>query len=258
MAAGTAAAVLTAVEGDVLVITINRPAARNAVNAAVAEGIAAALDVLDDEAGLAAGVLTGAGGGFSSGMDLKAFAGGELPMVGDRGFAGIVRRASRKPLIAAVEGFAVAGGLEVALACDLIVAAQGARMGLPEVKLALIATGGGLLRLAQRMPYHAAMEIGLTGKPMTAERLHELGVINRLADPGEALAVALALAAEITANAPLALAATKHIVEHAGEWGLTEGWRQQDPIAVRIQESEDAREGVIAFAEKRPPVWRGR
>ncbi|MCZ4493977.1 MAG: enoyl-CoA hydratase [Conexibacter sp.] len=258
MAADTAAAVRTAVEGDVLVITIDRPAARNAVNVAVAQGIAAALDRLDVDDALAIGVLTGAGGGFSAGMDLKGFARGETPVVGDRGFAGIVRRASRKPLIAAVEGFAVAGGLEVALACDLIVAARGARMGLPEVKRSLIAAGGGLLRLAQRMPYHAAMEIGLTGEPMSAERLHELGVVNRLAEPGQALTVALALAAEITPNAPLALAATKHIVEHATEWGLEEGWRRQEPIVARVHGSEDAQEGAVAFAEKRPAVWRGR
>src|SRR5918911_607038 len=198
-------AVLTERRERILLITINRPDQRNAVNAAVAEGIAAALDELDDDEGLSVGVLTGAGKGFSAGMDLKAFVSGQRPWVGDRGFAGIVQRAARKPLIAAIEGFAVAGGLEVALACDLIVAAKGAQLGVPEVKRSLVAAGGALLRLPRRLPYGIAMELALTGDPIDAERAHALGVVNRLAEPGGAGDAALELAARIAPNGPLAL-----------------------------------------------------
>src|SRR5207248_4451202 len=146
------------------------------------------------------------------GMDLKAFVTGERPYAGDRGFAGIVQRPPAKPLIAAIEGFAVAGGLEVALACDLIVAARGARLGVPEVKRSLVAAGGALLRLPRALPRNVAMELALTGDPVEAERGFELGLVNRLADPGQALEVALGLAGEIAANGPLALAATKRIL----------------------------------------------
>src|SRR5215212_5980509 len=175
------------VDGDVLEITIDRPEARNAVNLAVAEGIAAALDRLDGEESLRAGILTGAGGTFCAGMDLKAFVAGERPHVEGRGFAGIVQGPPRKPLIAAVEGYAVAGGFEVALACDLIVAARDARFGIPEVKRSLVAAAGGLLRLPRRIPYHLAMELALTGEPISAERAAEMGIVNRLSDPGGAL-----------------------------------------------------------------------
>src|ERR687890_466086 len=184
-------AVLTERRDGVLLITLNRPEARNAVNLPVAEGVAAALYELDADDALSVGVLTGAGGGFCAGMDLKAFVTGERPWVGDRGFAGIVRRASRKPLIAAIEGFAVAGGLEVALSCDLIVAAEGAKLGIPEAKRSLVAAGGALLRLPRRMPYHVVMELALTGDPLPAERFHEYGVVNRVAPPGGALDAAL-------------------------------------------------------------------
>jgi enoyl-CoA hydratase len=202
--------VLTERRGNVLLITLNRPDARNAIDLSVAEGIAAALEELDGDESLSVGVLTGAGKGFCAGMDLKAFVSGQRPWVGDRGFAGIVRRASVKPLIAAVEGFAVAGGLEVALACDLIVAARGAKLGVPEVKRSLVAAGGALLRLPRRIPYHLAMELALTGDPILAERAAEVGLVNRLAEPGTAVEVALGLADEIAANAPLALVASKH------------------------------------------------
>src|SRR3954462_15987834 len=195
--------VLTERRDGVLLITLNRPDARNAVNTALAEGIAAALDALDADVDLSVGVLTGAGGYFSAGMDLKAFVTGERPWVGDRGFAGIVQRAARKPLIAAVEGFAGAGGFEVALACALIVAAQGAKFGIPEVKRSLVAAGGALLRLPQRMPYGVAMELALTGDTITAERAAELGCVNRIAEPGQALDAALELAAAISKNGPL-------------------------------------------------------
>src|SRR5213079_1031763 len=205
-------AVLTERRDNGLVITLNRPDARNAVNLPLAEGIAAGLDELDADDALSVGVLTGAGGFFCAGMDLKAFVTGERPWVGDRGFAGIVQRPARKPLIAAVEGFAVAGGFEIALACDLIVASKGAKLGIPEVKRSLVAAGGALLRLPQRLPYGIAMEMALTGDPMPAERLHDLGVVNRLAEPGGAVDAALALAAQITPNAPLALIASKQVL----------------------------------------------
>jgi enoyl-CoA hydratase len=251
-------AVLTRREGPVLVITLNRPEARNAIDRAVAEGLAEALDALDADGELGVGVLTGAGRGFCAGMDLKAFVAGESAWVEGRGFAGIVQRAADKPLVAAVEGFAVAGGLEVALACDLLVAARGARLGLPEVKRSLIATGGGLRRLPQRVGLGIAMELALSGDLMTAERAYELGLVNRLADPGTSLAVAIDLADAIAANGPLALTATKRILREQADWGDAEFWPRQDDIARSVMASEDAREGSIAFAEKRPPVWRGR
>src|ERR671933_2261221 len=187
--------VLTERRDGVLLITLNRPDARNAVNLAVAEGIAAALDTLDADDDLTVGVLTGAGKGFSSGMDLKAFAAGERPYAGDRGFAGITQRSAEKPLIAAIEGFAVAGGFEIALACDLIVAARDARLGIPEVKRSLVAAAGALIRLPKRIPYHLAMELALTGDAIGAERAHAIGLVNRLAEPGEAVATARELAA---------------------------------------------------------------
>src|ERR1700681_3795382 len=188
--------------GDTLLITLNRPEVRNAVNAAVAEGVAGALDELDEDDALSVGVLTGAGGFFSAGMDLGAFVKGESPWFGDRGFAGITQRASRKPLIAAIERFAVAGGLEIALACDLIVASRGAKLGIPEAKRSLVAAAGALLRLPRRIPYHVVMELALTGDPLPAERFHEFGLVNELAEPGSAVEVALALAARLAANGP--------------------------------------------------------
>jgi enoyl-CoA hydratase len=251
-------AVLTERRDNVLVITLNRPEARNAVNLALAEGIAAGLDELDSDDGLSVGVITGAGGGFCAGMDLKAFVTGERPWVGDRGFAGIVQRASRKPLIAAIEGFAVAGGFEVALACDLIVASTGAKLGIPEVKRSLVAAGGALLRLPQRMPYGLAMELALTGDNITAERAAELGVVNRVADKGAALDTALELAAAISRNAPLALAATKEVLQRQRDWSEEEFWAKQGEITGPVFVSEDAREGATAFSEKREPVWKGK
>ena len=251
-------AVLTERRDGVLLVTLNRPDARNAFNLAQAEGLAGALDELDGEDGLSVGVLTGAGKGFSAGMDLKAFVAGERPWVGDRGFAGIVQRGPEKPLIAAIEGFAVAGGFEVALACDLIVAARGAKLGIPEVKRSLVAAGGALLRLPQRIPYHVAMELALTGDPITAERGAELGVVNRLSEPGGAVDVAVELAGQISVNGPLSLRASKQIIQRAGDWTEQEGWTRQGEIAGPVMGSEDAREGSVAFAEKRPPVWKGR
>ena len=251
-------AVLTERRGRILQITINRPDQRNAVNAAVAQGIAAALDELDADADLSLGVLTGAGKGFSAGMDLKAFVAGESAWAGDRGFAGITQRAAEKPLIAAIEGFAMAGGLEIALACDLIVAARGARLGVPEVKRSLVAAAGALLRLPQTMPRNLAMELALTGDPIDAERGYELGLVNRLAEPGRALSTALELAEAIAANGPLALAASKRILVESVDWPSTEFFARQGEIAGPVMASEDAKEGAKAFAEKRAPVWKGR
>jgi enoyl-CoA hydratase len=250
--------VLTERRDGVLLITLNRPEARNAVNLPLAEGLAAALDELDADDALRLGVLTGAGGGFCAGMDLKAFVTGERPWVGDRGFAGIVQRASRKPLICAIEGFAVAGGFEIALACDLIVAAKGAKLGVPEVKRSLVAAGGALLRLPQRMPYGLAMELALTGDPISAERAAQLGVVNRLAEPGQAVDVALELGAAIARNGPLALAATKEVLQGQRDWSAEEFWERQGAIAGPVFVSEDAREGAVAFSEKREPRWQGR
>ncbi len=207
-------------------ITINRPEVRNAVNGAVAEGVAGALDQLDGDDDLSVGVLTGAGGFFSAGMDLGAFVKGESPWFGDRGFAGIAQRASQKPLIAAIEGFALAGGMEVALACDLIVAAKGAKMGIPEAKRSLIAAGGALLRLPQRMPYHVVMELALTGDSMPAERFHEFGVVNRLAEPGSAVDVAMELAEQLSKSGPLALIGSKRILQEQFDWSSEEMWRE--------------------------------
>jgi enoyl-CoA hydratase len=250
--------ILTERRERILLITINRPDQRNAVNAAVATGIAAALDELDADAALTLGVLTGAGKGFCAGMDLKAFVTGERPWAGDRGFAGIAQRSAEKPLIAAIEGFAVAGGLEVALACDLIVAARGAKLGVPEVKRSLVAAGGALLRLPRVLPRTVAMELALTGDPITAERGYELGMVNRLAERGQAVQTALELAEQIAANGPLALAATKRILTESVDWPDAEFFSRQAEITGPVMASEDAREGATAFAEKRAPVWRGR
>lgn len=252
----TVPAVLTERRGNVLVITINRPEVRNAVNGAVAEGIGSALDELDADADLAVGVLTGAGGYFCAGMDLGAFVKGERPWFGDRGFAGITQRAARKPLIAAIEGFAVAGGLEIALSCDLVVAAAGSKLGIPEVKRSLVAAAGALLRLPRRMPYHVVMELALTGDPMPAERFHQFGLVNRIAAPGTAVDVALELAAQIAANGPLAVVASKQIVERQQDWTLEDMWGRQGEIAGPVLVSQDAKEGASAFKEKRAPVWK--
>jgi enoyl-CoA hydratase len=251
-------AVLIERRGNVLLITINRPEVRNAVNAAVAAGIAGALEELDGDEDLSVGILTGAGGFFCAGMDLGAFVKGESPWFGDRGFAGIAQRASRKPLIAAIEGFAVAGGMEIALACDLIVAAEGAKLGIPEAKRSLVAAGGALLRLPRRMPYHVVMELALTGDPLPAERFHEFGVVNRLAKPGGAIDAALELAASVAKNAPLALIASKQILQQQFDWSSAEMWEKQGAISGPVFASEDSKEGAAAFKEKRDPVWKGR
>ena len=240
----------------ILVITINRPKARNAVNAAVSRGLADAMDRLDEDPGLSVGVLTGAGGSFCAGMDLKAFARGERVDIEGRGL-GFTQRPPAKPLIAAVEGFALAGGTEVALATDLIVAAKDSAFGIPEVKRGLVAGGGGLLRLPERIPYAVAMELALTGDNLLAERAHELGLVNVLAEPGGALDAAIGLAEKITANGPLAVAATKRIIVESRNWSPEDMWNNQMQILAPVFMSADAKEGAIAFAEKRAPKWTG-
>jgi enoyl-CoA hydratase/carnithine racemase len=240
----------------ILIITINRPQAKNAVNAAVSRGLADAMDRLDDEDGLSVGILTGAGGSFCAGMDLKAFARGENVVVEGRGM-GFTERPPAKPLIAAVEGYCLAGGCELALATDLIVASRDSAFGIPEVKRGLVAGGGGLLRLPQRIPPAVAMELALTGENLPAERARELGLVNLLAEPGSALEAAIGLAERISNNGPLAVAATKRIIVESRGWGPDEIWAKQNKILAPVFMSNDAREGAVAFAEKRPPKWTG-
>jgi enoyl-CoA hydratase len=251
-----ASAVLVEQRDRILLITINRPEAKNAVNAAVSSGLADAMDRLDEDPGLSVGILTGAGGTFSAGMDLKAFARGENVVVEGRGM-GFTERPPAKPLIAAVEGYALAGGTELALATDLIVASTDAAFGIPEVKRGLVAGGGGLLRLPQRIPYQIAMELALTGDNLPAARAHQLGLVNVLTEPAKALDGALALAEKITANGPLAVAATKRIITESRGWQPEVMWREQVKILAPVFGSNDAKEGAIAFAEKRPPRWTG-
>jgi enoyl-CoA hydratase len=249
--------VVTAEQG-VMVITINRPQARNAVTLAVAEGVAAALDELDARADLAVGIITGAGGTFSAGMDLKAFLRGERPSLPGRGFAGITEAPPATPLIAAVEGYALAGGCEIVLACDMVTAGRGARFGIPEVKRGLVAAAGGLLRLPERIPRAVAMELALTGGFLDAPRAYDLGLVNRLTDDGSALDEALELAHTVAANGPLATRASKRVIVESRGWPAEERFARQREIIEPVMTSEDAREGARAFAEKRPPNWQGR
>jgi len=249
---------LTETIGPLLVITIHRPQARNALDFETASAMAAALDALDARDDLAIGILTGAGGTFCAGMDLKAFLQGRRPSIPGRGLGGLTEAPPRKPLIAAVEGYALAGGFELVLACDLVVAAQDAQFGLPEVRRGLLASGGGLLRLPRRIPYHVAMEIALTGEMLGAERAHALGLVNRLTPPGRALEGAQALARVVAENAPLAVAGAKRVIAESQDWTCEEMFERQRPIVMPVRASEDAREGAAAFAQKRKPVWRGR
>jgi enoyl-CoA hydratase len=252
-----AEAVLTEVDGGVAVITINRPQARNAINGEVARGIAAALDALDEDKNVRVLILTGAGGTFSAGMDLKAFLAGDMPEVPGRGFGGIVERPPAKPLIAAVEGYALAGGFELVLSCDLVVAAETAKFGLPEVRRGLVAGAGGLLRLPRRIPYHLAMEIALSGEHFPAARLREAGLVSRLVGEGEALGAARELASVLALGAPMSLAYSKKIIIEQSDWPTTEAFARQSELVGKVFTSGDALEGAAAFAEKRPPVWRG-
>lgn len=244
--------------GSALVVAIDRPERRNAVNRAVSLAMAAAMDTLESDETLRAAIITGSGGNFCSGMDLKAFVDGERPELEGRGFAGICEAPPSKPLIAAVEGYALAGGFELALACDLIVAAEDASFGLPEPKRGLVAASGGMLRLARRMPSGIALEYALTGASMTAAEARQWGLVNRLAPSGGALDAALQLADEITANAPLSTVMTKRIVRESRLWTDSEMFERQRPLAESVNTSADALEGARAFAEKRAPVWSGK
>lgn len=245
-----------AVDG-VLEVTINRPEAKNAMTKAAAEAIAAAMDRLDADPDLRCAILNGAGGTFCSGMDLKGFLRGELPAAGERGFGGITSWTPNKPIIAAVDGYALAGGMELALACDMIVASRGAKFGIPEAKRGLVAAGGGVVQLPRLLPRPLAMELALTGDPITAERALELGLINAVTD-GPAIVVARDLARRVAANGPLALIASKAIIRQSWLWPADEIDERQNEHIAHVFESEDAREGALAFAEKRKPEWKGR
>lgn len=249
--------VLVEHEDGLVIVTINRPAQRNAVNRAVSYGVCAAIDELDSRPDLRVGILTGAGGTFCSGMDLKAFLRGEVTRVEGRGILGIAQTPPRKPLIAAVEGWALAGGFELVLACDLVVASTSARFGVPEVKRSLVAAAGGALLLPQRIPRAVALEMLLTGDPIGAERAAEVGLINRLVDDGQAVDIAVELATRIAANGPLALIATKQIAAGGADWDGAEKWEKANALMAPVFGSQDAQEGARAFAEKRPPVWKG-
>jgi enoyl-CoA hydratase len=244
--------------GRVLVLTMNRPRSRNAVSMAMAEQIAAALDLLDRRDDLSVAVITGAGGTFCAGMDLNAFGRGERAVVEDRGFAGIAERPPDKPLIAAVEGWALAGGFEVVLACDLVVASEGAAFGLPEVKRGLTAAAGGLLRLQHRIPYHLAMELVLTGRVWSAPEAAAVHLVNRLVPAGTTLQAAMELAEEVAQNAPLALTASKQVLVRSVDWPLEQRFDRQQEYVDPVRRSTDAQEGALAFVEKRPPRWTGR
>ncbi|MBY8863402.1 crotonase/enoyl-CoA hydratase family protein [Nocardia sp. CA2R105] len=253
--------ILTDRRGDgqhIFVITINRPERRNSFDSTTARAMEAAIDEFESDDSLRVAILTGAGPTFCAGQDLKAAAVGDFGVSERRGGFGVMQRPPRKPLIAAVEGDALAGGLELCLACDLIVATESTRMGLPESARALIAAGGGLFRLPQRIPFNIAMELALTGKPLPASEFHRLGLVNRLAEPGAALTEALALAADIVAAGPLSVTASKQIVKHSYEWTDEQAWVEQMTYAKPVMESEDTQEGLRAFAEKRAPQWKGR
>jgi enoyl-CoA hydratase len=243
---------------NVEILTINRPEARNAINGDVSEAMSEALDELETDKSCLAVVITGAGDvAFSAGMDLKAFAAGEFGRIATvpGGFAGIAQRDFPKPLIAAVNGHALAGGCEIMLACDMVVASENARIGIPETKRGLIAGAGGLIRLPRRLPLAIALELGLTGEPIDAKRAYELGLVNRVVAPEKVLEEALALAELVVANAPLAVRWSKRILKSAVYLSEEEGWKLTAEGSIEVATSPDAMEGAVAFAEKRPPNW---
>jgi len=242
------------------VITIDRPEACNAISPEVAQGIEDAIDAAEGDDGVRVAVLTGTPPVFSAGADLKAIQAGRGDELATErgGFAGLVRRERTKPLIASVEGAALAGGTEIVLACDLVVASREARFGLPEVKRGLVAAAGGLFRLGRRIPLNLALECALTGDPIDAELAHQRGLVNQLCEPGQALDTALALARRITANAPLAVRESRAIVLDCTWADDDEAWRRTHEARALVAASDDVREGVAAFLEKRAPVWTGR
>jgi enoyl-CoA hydratase len=250
--------VQTAIDNGIMTVTINRPEAKNAINRAVAEAIARAMDELDSGPELRLAILTGSNNTFCSGMDLKAFVRGELPVVEGRGFGGLCEAPPKKPLIAAVEGYALAGGLEIALACDLIIAAENAKFGIPEAKRGLAAAAGGLVRLPRQIPRRIAMEMAITGEFIDARRAYELGLVNKVVAPGAALEAAMALGRLIVANGPLAIAGSKQVIVDSQDWPLDELFKRQAAILDPIFKSVDAVEGATAFAQKRAPNWKGR
>ncbi len=250
--------VLVSVEDGVMLITLNRPKAKNSVNLAVAKGVAAAMDELDSNDSIRCAIITGADNTFCAGMDLKAFVTGEMPVIPCRGFAGLVEAPPKKPLIAAVEGYALAGGFEIAITCDLVVAASNAKFGIPEVKRGLAAAAGGLMRLPRQIPSRIAKEMALTGEFIDAARGYELGLINRVVEPGSALEGAKAMAKLIAANGPLAVIKSKQVIDESQDWSNENMYTKQTEVVNAVFTSHDAIEGATAFAEKRAPNWQGK
>jgi enoyl-CoA hydratase len=246
------------IQGEIAVITINRPEVRNAVDRETSLAIAAAIKRVDSDPTLRAAVLTGAGGNFCAGMDLKAFLRGEVIRLPELGFAGITQAKLNKPYIAAVEGYALGGGFEIALACDLVVAAESAKFGLSEVKRGLVANAGGLVRLPRQLPIKIATEIVLTGETVPASVLATHGVVNRIVPSGQALDTAIQLARTIATNGPMAVAVSRRVLNESVDWPLEELFTRQFELTAPVFASADAREGAAAFTERRTPVWQGR
>lgn len=245
------------IEDRVAVITINRPEARNAIDLAVTGAMCGALDEVERRSDVSVGIITGAGGNFCAGMDLKAFLRGEVVRVPGRGFAGVTQFVSAKPWIAAIEGYALAGGFEIALWADLIVASQQAKVGLPEVKRGLVANAGGLLRLPRQLPPRIATELILSGEIVPISSLAPYGIVNRTVPAGTVLGCARELAGRIAANGPLAISASKRVMRECVDWNSRDMFDRQNEITLPVFASADAKEGAAAFAQKRSPVWRG-